>query len=40
MRVWDAMRKLQPEQDYFFPITLDHRGRQYYRGGVIQPTRW
>lgn len=37
VRVWDAMRRLVPETDYFFPITLDHRGRQYYRGGVITP---
>lgn len=37
LRVWDAMSNLQLDQDYYFPITLDHRGRQYYRGGVITP---
>ena len=37
VRVMRAIRTMGNEQEFFFAITMDKRGRMYYRGGLTSP---
>lgn len=37
VRVMRAIRNMGNEQEFFFAITMDKRGRMYYRGGLTSP---
>ena len=36
-RMYEEILKYQAQDGYHFPITLDTRGRMYYRGGILTP---
>ncbi len=36
-RIYEEVLKYQSNDGYYFPITLDTRGRMYYRGGLLSP---
>ena len=36
-RVLEAIDALEEHEEFFFPVTIDFRGRMYYRGGLITP---
>lgn len=34
---WRALSGMDTDVDYYFPVTMDWRGRMYYRGGLLTP---
>ena len=36
-RLYEEVLKYRSQDGYYFPVTLDARGRMYYRGGILSP---